>query len=281
MCSPEAVIRGWGEDARDYFYLLRYDDLRHPETIIGYDLHVADFTSAELADMKVPEQWDRFALGLVSPAMGDQKSMEIAQLCHQNIMLRSGGMTESSWLSYQWPFPPSSIVAGCYCDDLDSVDSVMHEARNRIGHVHEGYETSGLIRKKAKAQSEVSVMTMGCHNDSCAKTVSSDELNALLGHWTHLCLFRRLCLCLLDEAYAWVRRDPTGRKRRRLGTKVRDEFLGLLLLWRLIQSDMQVVPSPRTYASDATVKRGAVVESQLLRDRAVFFWSRRKQKIEQ
>eukprot|EP00971_Amphidinium_carterae_P324936 6454969-Amphidinium_carterae.1 len=37
MCSPKSVIRGWGEDARDYFYLLRYADLRHTETIVGYD----------------------------------------------------------------------------------------------------------------------------------------------------------------------------------------------------------------------------------------------------
>eukprot|EP00971_Amphidinium_carterae_P210931 4185404-Amphidinium_carterae.1 len=282
MCSPATAIKGWSEDAKDYFYLLRYDGLRHAETIIGYDLFVEDFSADELTAMGVPADWKRFSLGLIPPAMGDQKSMEIAQLCHQYIMLESGGMTESSWLSYRWPFPRSSIISGCYCDDFGqvaagaddvgdpaySIAAVMGEARHRIERVHAGYATSGLIRKEEKAQKEVSVLTLwGATVDGnkktvrgalekvkalvtlttrmlAARTVSTDELSAILGHWTHHSLFRRPCLSLLDEAYAWVRRDPLGSKRRRLGTKVRDEFMGLILLWPLLQADLQVVPAP-------------------------------------
>eukprot|EP00971_Amphidinium_carterae_P027016 532764-Amphidinium_carterae.2 len=44
---------------------------------------------------------------------------------------------------------------------------------------------------------------------------------------------------------------------------------------------MQAVPGPRCYASDATVTRGAVVESQPLSpETATFLWSRRAQKWE-
>eukprot|EP00971_Amphidinium_carterae_P316161 6284435-Amphidinium_carterae.1 len=111
MCSPATILRGWSEDARDYFYLLRYDDLRHAETIVGYDMYADDFTTSELVELGVPQGWRRFSLGLVSPGMGDQKSMEIAQLCHQNIMLKSGGMTESSWFTYRWPFPSACIIS--------------------------------------------------------------------------------------------------------------------------------------------------------------------------
>eukprot|EP00971_Amphidinium_carterae_P277412 5505535-Amphidinium_carterae.1 len=320
MCSPQACIRGWSEDARDYFYLLRYADIRHAETIIGYDVSSAEYSPDELAEMGIEQDWEKFALALVSPAMGDQKSMEVAQLCHQHIMLENGGMTQESWLTYRWPFPSSSIVSGCYCDDFGqlaigaddvddadfSVTSVMQEARQRIGKVHKGYRESGLIRKETKAQAEVTTLSLwGATVDGekktvrgslekvkalalltaetlAGRTVSSDELSALLGHWTHHSLFRRQCLCLLDEAYAWIRRDSLGSKRRRLGAKVRDELLGLLLLWPLLRADMQTVPGPRVYASDATVSRGAVVESSpLSEEMATFFWSRRKQKHEE
>eukprot|EP00971_Amphidinium_carterae_P073437 1452051-Amphidinium_carterae.1 len=217
-------------------------------------------------------------------------------------MLEHGGIHPTGWLSYRWPFPSDSIVAGCYCDDygqialgaddLDSDDfvgaeefatqSILSQARSRIKGVHKGYQESCLIRKEVKARSEEKDMTLwgalvsGEHKtvrgslDKMklllslttqllgAPTSSSDEVAALLGHWTFHCMFRRSCLCLLNEAYAWVRRDATGSKRRTLSTRVRDEFLGLLLLWPLLQADMQAVPAERLYASDTTVDRGAV-----------------------
>eukprot|EP00971_Amphidinium_carterae_P078453 1551722-Amphidinium_carterae.1 len=280
MCSPKSTIKCWSEDARDYFYLLRYAPLRHTETIVGYNVDSCDFTRDELDSWGVPAAWSSFALALVSPAMGDQKSMEVAQLCHQHVMLTCGGIQADGWLSYRWPFPPSNILAGCYCDDYGqiaigaddvedntfSVQSTLDEARVRICHVHAGYRNSGLIRKEAKARAEESVMTLwGSTIDGSnkvvrgalekvkpllavtaellsAKTASSDEVSILLGHWTHHCLFRRASLCLLDEVYSWIRRDTVGTKRRHLGPRVRDELLGLLLLWPLLHSDMQAVP---------------------------------------
>eukprot|EP00971_Amphidinium_carterae_P350331 6491491-Amphidinium_carterae.1 len=319
MCTPLGRVLGWSEDARDYFYLLRYDDIRHSETIIGYDVPTSEFEKAELEQMGVPEDWHEFALALVSPAMGDQKSMEIAQLCHQHVMLRNGGMTLRSWISYRWDFPIHPIISGCYCDDFGQLgvvapdieddefggEAVLSTARDRIDCVHKGYATSGLIHKEAKAQKEVETLTLwGATVDGKEKvvrgtieklkalvqvtgdllthpTVSSDELSSLLGHWTHHCLFRRSTLCLLDEAYAWIRRDDSGVKRRWLGPRVRDELLGLMVLWPLISSNMQAVPSPYVYASDATVTRGAVLESEPLSvEDAVFMWSRRQQKWE-
>eukprot|EP00971_Amphidinium_carterae_P312899 6218279-Amphidinium_carterae.1 len=44
---------------------------------------------------------------------------------------------------------------------------------------------------------------------------------------------------------------------------------------------MEAVPAPYVYASDATVTRGAVLESEPLSEEdAVFMWSRRQQKWE-
>eukprot|EP00971_Amphidinium_carterae_P332684 6466947-Amphidinium_carterae.1 len=298
---------------------LMYDDIRHSETIIGYDVPTSEFEKAELEQMGVPVGWSEFSLALVSPAMGDQKSMEVAQLCHQHVMLSSGGMTLRSWISYRWDFPIHPIISGCYCDDFGQLgvvapdiddsefggEAVLSTARDRISCVHRGYASSGLIRKEAKAQKEVETLTLwGATVDGKEKvvrgtveklkalvqvtgdllthpTVSSDELNSLLGHWTHHCLFRRSTLCLLDEAYAWIRRDESGVKRRWLGPRVRDELLGLMVLWPLISANMQAVPAPYVYASDATVTRGAVLESEPLSEEdAVFMWSRRQQKWE-
>eukprot|EP00971_Amphidinium_carterae_P349168 6490879-Amphidinium_carterae.3 len=118
MCSPLSQVRCWSEDAKDYFYLLRYAPVRHAETIIGFDLDASEYSLAELTAMGVPTGLTRFCLALISPAMGDQKSMEVAQLCHQHVMLEHGGIRPDSWISYRWPFPPDSIVSGCYCDDF-------------------------------------------------------------------------------------------------------------------------------------------------------------------
>eukprot|EP00971_Amphidinium_carterae_P332781 6467102-Amphidinium_carterae.1 len=320
LCSPQSVVRCWSEDARDYFYLLRYASVRHTETIVGFNVATAEFSADELQALGVPPSWQELALALVSPAMGDQKSMEVAQLCHQHILLRHGAMTEDAWITYRWPFPPGPIYAGCYCDDFGqvaigaddigdpqmSVAAVLQRGRECIDKVHRGYKCSGLIRKEAKACSEEPEITLwgssingknqtirGALNKvkvlvvltvdlMTAKTVSSDELSSLLGHWTYHCMYRRVSLCLLDYAYAWIRRDPSGGKRRSLGTKVRDELLGLTLLWPLLQSDMGAVPASCCFASDATVQRGAVVECQRLSaETATFFWSRRPQKWEE
>eukprot|EP00971_Amphidinium_carterae_P075901 1499652-Amphidinium_carterae.2 len=248
LCSPGTVLRCWSEDARDYFYLLRYADIRHAETIIGYDIPTEEFTADELVRFHIPSSWASFSLALISPAMGDQKSMEVAQLCHQHVMLGCGGIDPEGWISYRWTFPSSSIVSGCYCDDFGlvaagaddihdeafRVDTVMEEARRRIAGVHSGYDTAGLIRKAAKARVEEPMMTLwGSTVDGSeltvrgaldkikplvvvtielvgARTASSDEVSSLLGHWTHHCLYRRNTLCLLDETYAWVRRDSKG-----------------------------------------------------------------------
>eukprot|EP00971_Amphidinium_carterae_P282209 5602371-Amphidinium_carterae.1 len=180
LCSPCSQVHCWSEDARDYFYLLRYDEVRHAETIVGFDVAASEFTPTQLEAWGVSKDLERFCLALISPAMGDQKSMEVAQLCHQHIMLEHGGITQSGWLSYKWPFPSDSIVAGCYCDDygqiavgaddLESDDwadakdfsagSILGEARSRIQGVHRGYQESGLIRKEAKARCEEQEMTL-------------------------------------------------------------------------------------------------------------------------
>eukprot|EP00971_Amphidinium_carterae_P248251 4928463-Amphidinium_carterae.1 len=44
--------------------------------------------------------------------------MEVAQLCHQHIMIEHGGIRTSGLISYRWPFPEDPIVSGCYCDDF-------------------------------------------------------------------------------------------------------------------------------------------------------------------
>eukprot|EP00971_Amphidinium_carterae_P162590 3223250-Amphidinium_carterae.1 len=160
LCSPRTTIR--------------YASVRHAETIVGFNVATTEFTAEELCSLGIPADWPEVALALVSPAMGDQKSMEVAQLCHQHILLEHKAITPDSWITYRWPFPSSPICAGCYCDDFGqiamgaddlpdpemSVDVIMQSARGRIGRVHEGYRNSDLIRKEAKARAEEENMTL-------------------------------------------------------------------------------------------------------------------------
>eukprot|EP00971_Amphidinium_carterae_P134019 2655823-Amphidinium_carterae.2 len=94
--------------------------------------------------------------------------------CHQHVMPSSGGMTLQSCISYRWDFPIDPIISGCYCDDFgqlgviapDIIDpvhggeAVLERAQARIRCVHQGYATSGLIRKEANAQKEVDVLIL-------------------------------------------------------------------------------------------------------------------------
>eukprot|EP00971_Amphidinium_carterae_P266685 5290002-Amphidinium_carterae.3 len=70
LCSPQSVVRCWSEDAKDYFYLLRYPEIRHAETVIGYNVASSEFSPEELAAMHIPEHWTEFALALISPPWG-------------------------------------------------------------------------------------------------------------------------------------------------------------------------------------------------------------------
>eukprot|EP00971_Amphidinium_carterae_P149242 2959052-Amphidinium_carterae.1 len=161
----------------------------------------------------------------------------------------------------------------------------MEEARQRIEHVHTGYKTSGLIRKEAKAQREVSVMTLwGATVDGENKTVRGalDKIKILVTLTKRMMAAKTASSDERMLGYGVTPLDASEGDSELSLTKVRDEFMGLILLWPLLQSDLQVVPAPRACASDATVTKGAVVESELLSEElAVFYWSRRKQKIEE
>ncbi len=55
---------------------------------------------------------------LTTPGMGDQKSSAVAQAYNQHILLSSGDLSESTWMSYEVPAPFGRLWVGSYTDDI-------------------------------------------------------------------------------------------------------------------------------------------------------------------
>eukprot|EP00971_Amphidinium_carterae_P282208 5602370-Amphidinium_carterae.1 len=250
LCSPCSQVHCWSEDARDYFYLLRYDAVRHAETIVGFDVAASEFTPSQLEAWGSAGAWSASASLSSHPPWVTRRAWRwlnsVTNMSGSNMEVlhsRDGYHTNG-------PFPlthdygqiavgADDLVTDDWADAEDfSTEGILREARARIQGVHKGYRESGLIRKETKARSEEKEMTLwGALVSGKNKTVrgslekmkmliglttqllaaatsSSDEVAALLGHWTFHCMFRRSCLCLLDHAYEWVRRDPSGSNKR-------------------------------------------------------------------
>eukprot|EP00971_Amphidinium_carterae_P166168 3293584-Amphidinium_carterae.1 len=112
----------------------------------------------------------------------------------------------------------------------------------------------------------------------CAeKLVAPAVVQVLIGHWQHHLAFNRACMCVVDRTYAWLRSsyvgDKVARKRKWLTRQVRDELIGLCILAPLMCQHLDTPLSEYLVATDATIKKGAVVLSKLTSPcQAAFLW---------
>eukprot|EP00971_Amphidinium_carterae_P136258 2699960-Amphidinium_carterae.1 len=110
-----------------------------------------------------------------------------------------------------------------------------------------------------------------------AKLVAPAVLQILVGHWQHQLAYRRTFMCVLDRTYTWLRSSYVGekvsRKRKWLTRQVRDELLGLCVLAPLMSCRLDTPMSEFLVATDATIRKGAVVTSRLSSpSQAAFLW---------
>eukprot|EP00971_Amphidinium_carterae_P303170 6024150-Amphidinium_carterae.1 len=106
-------------DCKDFFYLLRMPLAATWSTPVGAPVQRACFRGLGLTSDVVHcdlQEENTCSLFLRAPAMGDLKSVEIAQAAHTAVLLR-GGLTTRQWISFQSPPPADRLWEGCYVDD--------------------------------------------------------------------------------------------------------------------------------------------------------------------
>eukprot|EP00971_Amphidinium_carterae_P352636 6492684-Amphidinium_carterae.2 len=302
------------EDARDYFYLLRAPPARVEETLVGFALHTSLLTDKAKECGGLEKHFEgEVVLALRAPAMGDKKSVELAQIVHHWSLMRADALRADRWLTFGYPCPGGRHLCGAYVDDLGLVSlcsksydashgcDTLAEHHEIIDKAREGYLRTGIERKPEKSkEAEKETTLWGAHVSSARLEVSGDtekmgvlveatllllrqraarviEVRRIVGYWTHYCLLARPLLCLMCEVYKWIEQGK-GKERvlRPLTARLRDELWGLALLHPFMKVHLTSVVNPCVYATDATTSWGAVTRKVSSIPEALFMWSRKR-----
>eukprot|EP00971_Amphidinium_carterae_P346744 6488398-Amphidinium_carterae.3 len=285
------------EDARDFFYLLQLPEVRVKETMLGSRLPTTELYHR--LGRAVPDEFRKEAtcsLLLRSPAMGDQKSVDIAQSAHTHSLLALGALHRDQW---------------AYVDDYAQI--TLHGGRNMVHgftnggqrlksrlsreRVYKAYDHVGFKRKASKSVvDQASGVIWGGELSSERLDVggplpkvkalvritmvvirrgrcSGKQLQRIVGFWTHHIMFRRCGLALFDRIYSFVRADGS-RRVRLLPHFVLDELYGACLLWPLLRSHLSAHLADCLIATDATLEYGAVCHTSLTLAESLWTWHR-------
>eukprot|EP00971_Amphidinium_carterae_P039279 772177-Amphidinium_carterae.3 len=275
----------------------------------GTEEHVAALQRAQ-SEFGPCECW---SVCLVAPPMGDQKAPDIAQCVHTHLGWESGCLTPATCMSHGYKAPSGALVGCYVDDyaqvaALDqrmpspySADEVADQAEESHSRMLGAYRQAAIETKKAKAtKDEKSATIWGASLDGSRRVVSANPqkrkllvlatlavcrenlvapalVQILIGHWQHHLAFNRACMCVVDRTYAWLRSSYVGTKvartRKWLTRQVRDELLGLCLLAPVMCQHLDIPVSEYLVATDATIKKGAVVLSRLTSpSQAAFLW---------
>eukprot|EP00971_Amphidinium_carterae_P351168 6491953-Amphidinium_carterae.1 len=304
-------------DCKDFFYLLRVPEAAIWCTAVGRPVSSAVFRGPPLPEGAVRcdlDVNDTVTLFLQAPAMGDLKSVEIAQAAHTTVLLRAG-MQSHEWLTLNSPAPTQGAWRGCYVDDYFQgvvVPAVGHHlaARHRadmleIGQVkldrtRQEYERVGFIEKESKTHlHETHAVVWGgeVHSGqrwvagsrkkmerlllvtvrvlrSKRKWISVKVLERIIGHWVHQLLFQRVGMALLDDLYSVLNQRRAGKGVVMLTRGALDELTMLVCLWPLFTADLGRPISKYVTATDATLTRGGAVIGEVSPSEATWLWHR-------
>ena len=105
----------------------------------------------------------------------------------------------------------------------------------------------------------------------------SEELVSILsGSWVSCLLYRRCLMSVLDGLFGLGKKAPAevpnGSALRPLSRKVAGELQILAVLAPIISTNVSAAPTAEVYATDASLKKGAVVAAKVPEDAALDFW---------
>eukprot|EP00971_Amphidinium_carterae_P140316 2779963-Amphidinium_carterae.3 len=115
-------------DCKNFFYLLRVAEAAMKSTPIGWPVEHSAFRGLDLpAEVLLCDL--HLVLGVLditatlylrSPAMGDLKTVEVAQAAHTTVLLKAG-MERHEWMTLTSPCPTHGSWRGCYVDEYSKV----------------------------------------------------------------------------------------------------------------------------------------------------------------
>eukprot|EP00971_Amphidinium_carterae_P063954 1265951-Amphidinium_carterae.2 len=303
-------------DCKDFFYLLRVPEAAMWETPVGRPVSRSIFSSLELPDGVVRcdlRSGGTATLYLRAPAMGDLKSVELAQASHTCVLLRAG-MGEHEWMTLNASPPCEGSWRGAYVDDYFQgviVPGAKHPCRNqraamidicdrKLAHTRQEYARAGFVVKDSKTKvHQTFAVVWGGEINSELRWVSGARdkqqrllyathriltsrrrlipiklLERVIGQWVHQLLFQRAAMSLLDDLYVVLHKRRQGKSLVLLSKGAIDELITLVCLWPLFTADLGRPVSRLVTATDATLQRGAAVVGTMEPSEAVWLWHR-------
>ena len=123
---------------------------------------------------------------------------------------------------------------------------------------------SGMITVAVSAQKRctLAMVSLTAARLPCA---SRGLLERLVGGWAHCAMYRRPTACCLGEAF-------TVQKFKRLPRRTAEELVLCSLLAPLMATNVLAQVRPRLYASDASLKKGALVSTPVSEEEALLLW---------
>lgn len=230
--KPDQGFRFCADDLSDFYYTFRVPKKRARRNCIGLPIYDSEIQDLSCYD---PAKSGPHYPALSTLAMGDSHAVEIAQASHHALLqIEAGCMLQCESLEYRRPVPRGDFIELLAIDDHIGVqrlslsdlhakrparDTQVFEQANRayakVGLVsHPGKqrrcETKGVIlgadfdgikgkvcAPRTRIQLLSWVTAVICKKGTCTKQL----LQAIVGCWIHVILFRRPLLSLIDALF--------------------------------------------------------------------------------
>lgn len=291
-------MRFSGTDLKDYYYSYKVSAARAARNALSMPLspaqarHLTAYRTVLATDQKCYPC-------LRTMAMGDSNAVELGQLCHVRIGLRSNIFSPSELLTIHGRAPRGPVAAGIIIDDVLFAEQMSHEDAADVGdgtrysegarRLHglcEEYLNKGLNPHPKKTfQDTVETDIWGAHlnGDSGIFRPSARRLvplvhvttqvakmgvcsvammEVLCGAWMSILQFRRRVMCLLDLCYA----VQVGREQEeilKLPAAAVAELWVLVALSPLAATDIRAQSLPDLFLSDASENAVAGVRARI------------------
>ena len=272
-----------------------------------------NFRADELVGLRAysPCLREPLQIGLNTLAMGDSLAVEIAQMSHRGLLRKlCGSMLPNESLEYRKPVPKTDHVEALAIDDhislqrlpLSELSSAPHARDAQVfASASQAYSSVGLHqnRKEDKIKQTRGVL-LGAEFDGVVGSVSAPRdrvlclgvissfiarkgfvstelLDAVVGCWVHVLLFRRPLFSIIDSLFKQPR--PECRTRVfRLCAASRNELLLLSALACTAVSDLRAVYHEELFCLDASPWGGAVVSSRIGASASSELWQHAEQR---
>ena len=243
---------------------------------------------------------------------GDHGGVEFACQAHENLLRSGDLLSDNVRVVADKPFQGDSMMQGLVIDDFFVVSKVPRGFAGATPDVKairkaiEIYDREKIIGSPSKdVFGERSAKVIGAHiNGSdraldrgicplgtpstkryalawitlqvCALPFTTDVLHVcLLGGWISLLAFRRPLMSILSASFRLVDSSairPMKPRLVRLTREVANELTTLALLVCLAVSDLRTEACPWVFATDASMKKGAICKAEISKDFSKILW---------